>query len=387
MRVLCLLLFAYTAAADPCRYDEAGELTTLMSSPAFRSFAERAQGGSFTEGMRVIAWDHVYDRATAYTWRNGSLSVSSAEIRAGEPVVVFVTRSNPFLFRAAATPITRSDSDDVELLKKYAALAGAAIRGSSKSRGPADQLENDLAELEAVASDISRMYAAALEYAQLVELRDSFVATLPDGKDLASAAQRLSSAASRVRRHAAAEANESLKRVSGAMKTAAWLHSFGEVVAAYKDAPCQGIDAPVLVHAGRFVAETGTKLSGGFKLVATVDDEVIHSGRPAPFERKVTVSASSRWGLGAGLAYTPEFEENEVALFANFHPDRWRFKGVSAGWQLGFGTSTDQPAIYIGPSLDLGPMLRVGGGYAINRHTGGFYLSLSLSLDGIPLFN
>lgn len=54
--------------------------------------------------------------------------------------------------------------------------------------------------------------------------------------------------------------------------------------------------------------------------------------------------------------------------------------------QLGFGTSTDQPAIYTGPSLHLGPMLRVGGGYALNPDTGGFYLSLSLSLDGIPLF-
>lgn len=386
MRVLFLMLCAVRAGAVPCIYDEPAVLTSLMNKPAFRAYAEAEHGATFADGMRVLAWDHQYDRSATYIWRKDQLALTEDPIKAGEPLVVFVTRSNPYLFRATATPITRTDSDDVEMLKRYAALAGAAIHGLTTSRGPADTLERDLAEMEAVASDISRMHLAALDYAQLVELGQPFVADPPDAEKLMSAAQRLSSAARKVREHQSTSAAEALRAVPGAMKTAAWLHSFGKIVAAYRDAPCQGIDAPVLVHAGRFVAKTGTKLTGGFKVVGTVDPDVIHYNRPAPFERMVTVTAASRWGLGAGLAYTPESENSEVALFANFHPAAWTLGRIRAGWQLGFGTSTDDPAVYTGPSLDLGPMMRVGAGYAINPDHSGIYLSLSLSLDGIPLF-
>ena len=385
------VLLAATVATSPCYDDPAGTLRALLNSPAFQAYAEDVYGASFKEGTRLLTWDHLYDQPSAYIWRGGQLvkienEAGHLQVGAGDPVVMFVTRSNPFLFRATASVVTRTDTEEVANLKKFAALAGVFVHSMSKGR-VLSGAETNLLELEKVAADIERLYGAALEHMQMLELRHPFVSRLPPAQNFMDVAGRLTTAAHAVRADAnpGTEVVEALKRVPGAMKTAGWLHTFGRTLEGYQDARCRAIDAPVLVHAGRLMAEPSKKLVGGFKLVTTVDPDLVHTERPAPFVREVSVSAASRWGFGAGLAFMPEREESEVALFANLRRAQWTRGNVSAGLQLGFGTS-EEPSIYIGPSFDLGPMVRLGGGYGWNSNASGLYLSLSLSLEGISIF-
>lgn len=230
-------------------------------------------------------------------------------------------------------------------------------------------------------------------------------------------------------------AGDALAKEPGAMKIASWLADTATVAEAYgleaATPACNYIDSPVLVRSGAFTAKTGKKLSGGFTISKTVDPAVATLKHPEPIERKVEVSSTSKWGLGVGVVYTPlelkswtvdattkvvskateEAISGQTALFVNFHPSRAQYRKATFGAQLGFNTSTDKPAIYGGVSMDLGKWLRLGTGYSFHRskrlgdglqelavvpadttfHTedyypGAWYASLSLSIDGIPLF-
>jgi hypothetical protein len=257
-------------------------------------------------------------------------------------------------------------------------------------------------------------------------------------------------------------AGEALAKEPGALKVAAWLADSADIAEAYglrdtkaappcADAPttsqapataaapttseapatadpCRYIDSPILVRGGSFIAKTGKKLSGGFTISKSIDTTNFHLEHPEPVERKVEVTATSKWGLGVGVVYTPleleswkledkkvsnptkETVSGQTALFANFHPSFATWRKASFGGQLGFNTSTEKPAIYGGVSLDLGKWLRLGTGYSFHRSKrlgegvvegqelptgasltedyfpGAWYASLSLSLDGIPIF-
>jgi hypothetical protein len=104
----------------------------------------------------------------------------------------------------------------------------------------------------------------------------------------------------------------------------------------------------------------------------------------------------------------------QLALLANLRPGWATFgRNGTYGLQFGAGTDTAKPSLFLGASVDLGRWFRIGAGQTWQRvkvlasgqevlktvvaddaairtrdaFRGDLYLSLSISLDGIPLFD
>jgi hypothetical protein len=224
-------------------------------------------------------------------------------------------------------------------------------------------------------------------------------------------------------------------------KTAAWLRDLQQTALRYGGPQydhCKFVDGVVAVRGGSIEAVLDKQNSGGFNLTATLPTTDFITTHAAPVEKKIDVTSTTRWGLGAGLIYT-DLEENtwkavpdpndstrkvigepsstsragQVALLANLHPG-WATFGRSGayGLQFGAGTDTAKPSLFLGGSVDLGRWFRVGVGRTWQRvkvlssgqkeletvvaddaairtrdaFRSDFYVALSISLDGIPLF-
>jgi hypothetical protein len=236
-------------------------------------------------------------------------------------------------------------------------------------------------------------------------------------------------------RNALTAAREALTHEPGALKIAGWLLDYSQIITLYKGTNggeiCDYIDAPVAVRSGSFVSEQGKKLTGGFTLSKTTDNANIYYTHPETLTRDVVVEPKSKWGFGVGLIYTPldikswsatsakviskakkDTLAGQTALFANYHPGWASYKSADLGAQVGFNTSTDKPGIYTGIAVDLGRWLRLGGGYTFQKSKkltgdqkelvtpvntdadirtrdyfpGAWYVSLSISIEGISLF-
>lgn len=238
-----------------------------------------------------------------------------------------------------------------------------------------------------------------------------------------------------------AAAQAILAKEPATLKVAGWLGDVAATARIYSRSndnnltTCDFIDQPVPVRTGAFTPAAGKKDSGGFILSTTLDTKELYLKHPESLDQKVEITSTSKWGLGAGLIFTTDKLNSwtlvddtsgkkvishahrdafagDIGLFANFHPGSWTFNNVSAGIQLGFATDAKKPAVFVGPSLDFGKWLRLGAGYAFHKnvklaagenegqppttgaadvptrdhYSGGFYLSLTLSLDGISIF-
>jgi hypothetical protein len=578
LAILLLLAAAAVQADTDCPNDEGVRIESLLRNSTFQRYAKAEYAVDLAANdAYIVAYDHIYDRWNVYQWKEkalhlytGKFSASgetlTVEIPARAPALMFVSRSNPFLFRGMAKSVTKEDSDDVASLKTFASLAGGFVTSLVKIQGakgltiPLDPIKTQAAKLKIAtdvllveAESVAALQAKAIEYAQAVELRRNLSIALPDQAPLDSAAKDLIAATASVRtesealskllapycpqlaadaktaltavnaddfttalddfnklsartpplsaddskklvdsqkvilkilnpiaqfgadidpcppesialrteiqslatiktvpalktvlndldvigtaRNALAAAKEALTHEPGALKIAGWLLDYSQIITLYKGTNggeiCDYIDAPVAVRSGSFVAETGKKLTGGFKLSKTTADANIYYTHPDAIDRSVVVEPKSKWGFGVGLIYTPldakswsatsakviseakkDSFAGQTALFANYHPGWGSYRRADFGAQVGFNTSTDKPGIYTGIAVDLGKWLRVGAGYTFQKskkltgdqkeletpattdadiHTkdyfpGGWYLSLSISIDGIPLF-
>jgi len=238
----------------------------------------------------------------------------------------------------------------------------------------------------------------------------------------------------------ATKAAELLAKRQPLFKTAAWLRDFERTARLYGGADfdyCAYVDGVVAVRGGSIEAVLDKQNSGGFTISSTLPTTDFVTTRSSPVEKKVDVTSTTTWGLGAGLIYT-DLEEStwkavtdpmdstrkvigkpstssragQVALLANLHPG-WATAGSFAyGLQFGAGTDTAKPSLFLGVSVDLGRWFRVGAGRTWQRvkvlqagqteletvvaddnairtrdaFRSDFYISLSISLDGIPLF-
>jgi hypothetical protein len=344
----------------------------------------------------------------------------------------------------ATAALALLNSDAVKKAKSDVDAAEKAVARAKPADKPAkdkelEEKKEDLQDvIDAAKQNVINMKAASLKCPNVKSHRvwnqavDGLVNDLKEGKE---AFQNIIDVIGGGH-DAVKQAGEALAKEPGAIKVAAFLGDAGTIADVYglgatpPDA-CNYIDSPVLVRGGSFTAKTGKKLSGGFTISKTVDTTNIVLKHPETVERKVEVTSTSKWGLGVGVVYTPlelkswtvdsttkivskateEAISGQTALFANFHPGRATKKGVSFGAQVGFNTSTDKPAIYGGISVDLGKWLRLGTGYSFHRnkrlakglheltavpadnsfrmedyYPGAWYASLSLSLDGLPLF-
>lgn len=224
-------------------------------------------------------------------------------------------------------------------------------------------------------------------------------------------------------------------------KTAAWLRDLKQTAQRYGGPDfdhCNYIDGLVAVRGGSIEAVLDKQNSGGFNLTASLPTTDFITTHVAPAEKKIDVTSTTRWGLGVGLIYT-DLEENtwkavpdptdatkkvigkpssnsragQLALLANLRPGWATFgRNGTYGLQFGAGTDTDKPSLFLGASVDLGRWFRIGAGQTWQRvkvlssgqeelktvvaddaairtrdaFRNDFYLSLSISLDGIPLF-
>lgn len=224
-------------------------------------------------------------------------------------------------------------------------------------------------------------------------------------------------------------------------KTAAWLRDLGQTALRYGGPDydhCKYIDGIVAVRGGSIEAVLDQQNSGGFNLTSSLPTTDFITTHVAPAEKKIDVTSTTRWGLGVGLIYT-DLQENswkavpdpndatkkvigepssssragQLALLANLHPSWATFgRNGAYGLQFGAGTDTAKPSLFLGASMDLGRWFRIGAGQTWQRvkvlssgqevlktvvaddaairtrdaFRGDLYLSLSISLDGIPLF-
>lgn len=235
-------------------------------------------------------------------------------------------------------------------------------------------------------------------------------------------------------------AAELLAKRQPLFKTAAWLRDLERTARLYGGADfdyCAYVDGVVAVRGGSIEAVLDKQNSGGFTISSTLPTTDFLTTRSSPVEKKVDVTSTTKWGLGAGLIYT-DLEEStwkavtdptdstrkvigkpstssragQVALLANLHPDWATVGSVAYGLQFGAGTDTAKPSLFFGVSVDLGRWFRVGAGRTWQRvkalsagqtelktviadddaiqtrdaFRSDFYISLSISLDGIPLF-
>ncbi|HEY3053143.1 MAG TPA: hypothetical protein VGK04_07115, partial [Thermoanaerobaculia bacterium] len=235
-------------------------------------------------------------------------------------------------------------------------------------------------------------------------------------------------------------ADELLAKRQALFKTAAWLTDLEATARRYGGAkydPSCFINGVVAVRGGSIEAVLDKRNSGGFKLEASLPATDFLPVRTTPIEKKVDVTSTTKWGLGAGVIYTPLEEKSwkavpdpnnpaqkvigkpsrstragQIALLANLHPG-WATIGryVRYGLQFGAGTDTSKPSFFLGGSVDLGRWFRIGGGRTWQRvpalvegetelvtpvtdtvptretFRSKYYIALSISLDGIPLFN
>ena len=238
-------------------------------------------------------------------------------------------------------------------------------------------------------------------------------------------------------------ADQMIEKRQALFKTAAWLTATNDTAARYSAntyAACYFTNGIFAVRGGAIESVCDKKNTGGFHLTANVPLTDFQTRRAADVTKSVEVTSTTRWGIGAGIIYTPLKEKSwstapdpkdstrtvigqpsvstrsgQIALLANLHPG-WRIAtptpSTRLGLQFGAGTDTSKPAFFLGLSADLGRWLRTGGGGTVQRVKAltadeqegapiasgatvptrdvtakSWYLSLSLSLDGIPLFS
>ena len=238
------------------------------------------------------------------------------------------------------------------------------------------------------------------------------------------------------------QADTLLTKRAALFKSAAWLHELESTARLYGGRhydPCRYINGVLAIRGGNIEAVLDEQNTGGFNLTATPPVTDFVTARPNPVERKINVTSTMRWGLGAGVVYTPlddltwtavpdpddpsrkvigeptrTTRAGQIALLANVSPAWARLNDhIRGGLQFGAGASTDEPALFLGLSADLGRWFRIGGGVTwqrVKRLEEGqeelvtevtddkpirlrdsfppdWYVALTLSIDGIPLFN